>query len=509
MGLQCYVFNCSDQMNYLTMANIFRGLAQTGAWGCFDEFNRISVEVLSVVATQVKTVLDATTLLVASTNRGPSAEVSSSGGEGSAQQPITMPRSGNCEFFGKTIALVPTVGFFITMNPGYAGRAELPENLKALFRSCAMIKPDLQPICENMLMAEGFLKARTLSVKFVTLYDLSSELLSKQKHYDWGLRSVKSVLLVAGSLRRAYSSLSEETVLMQVLRDFNTPRILPPDYPVFMGLLRDLFPNQELPHLKNDSLQTKCARVCAQKKLQPEEGFLKKLMEYEEVLKVRHSVMLIGPAGCGKSTIWHTLAACHNADDEGNALAKHLTVFESVNPKAITADELYGYMTLDNDWKDGVLSSIMRNMSKNAAPFSESQTYKWVILDGDIDAVWIESMNTVMDDNKVLTLVSNERIPLTKSMRLVFEISSLVNATPATVSRAGIIYVDEGHIGWYPVVESWLQQRESSAEAGILPGLFKKYVDGMFSALEETKAETIVPIVSVAMLVNSRKRLKC
>ncbi|KAL3657725.1 hypothetical protein V7S43_017298 [Phytophthora oleae] len=498
MGLQCYVFNCSDQMNYLTMANIFRGLAQTGAWGCFDEFNRISVEVLSVVATQVKTVLDANTLLVGSTSRGPSTEVNSSG-EGSVQ-PVTMPRAGNCEFFGKTIALVPTVGFFITMNPGYAGRAELPENLKALFRSCAMIKPDLQPICENMLMAEGFLKACTLSVKFVTLYNLSSELLSKQKHYDWGLRSVKSVLLVAGSLRRAYSTLSEETVLMQVLRDFNTPRILPPDYPVFMGLLKDLFPNQELPHLKNALLQTKCARVCAQKKLQPEEGFLKKMVEFEEVLKVRHSVMLIGPAGCGKSTIWSTLAACHNADEEGKPLAKHLTVFESVNPKAITADELYGYMTLDNDWRDGVLSSIMRNMSKNSAPFSDSQTYKWVVLDGDIDAVWIESMNTVMDDNKVLTLVSNERIPLTKAMRLVFEISSLVNATPATVSRAGIIYVDEGHIGWYPAVESWLQQRESSAEAGILPGLFKKYVGSMFLALDETKAETIVPVVSIALV---------
>ncbi|RLN47693.1 hypothetical protein BBJ29_000554 [Phytophthora kernoviae] len=251
-------------------------------------------------------------------------------------------------------------------------------------------------------------------------------------------RSFYSYEYIAGSLRRAHSGLAEEVVLMQVLRDFNTPRILPPDYPVFMGLLRDLFPSQDLPHLKYDSLQAKCARVCALKKLQPEDGFLKKIVEYEEVLKVRHSVMLIGPAGCGKSTIWSTLAACHNTDDDGNVMAKHSTVFESVNPKAITADELYGYMTLDNDWKDGVLSAIMRNMSKNVTPFNEAQSYKWVVLDGDIDAVWIESMNTVMDDNKVLTLVSNERIPLTKSMRLVFEISSLINATPATVSRAGM-----------------------------------------------------------------------
>ncbi|DAZ93925.1 TPA: hypothetical protein N0F65_008868 [Lagenidium giganteum] len=519
MGLQCYVFNCSDQMNYKTMADIFKGLAQTGAWGCFDEFNRISVEVLSVVATQVKTVLDATMLLANALYRAQTGTATGAGGGGegagatggggsggSGGAFMMLPTPGTCDFFGKTITLVPTVGFFITMNPGYAGRAELPENLKALFRSCAMIKPDLQPICENMLMAEGFLKARTLSVKFVTLYELSNELLSKQKHYDWGLRAVKSVLLVAGSLRRAQATLSEDVVLMQVLRDFNTPKILPADYPVFLGLLNDLFPQQQLPRLSNDELKTKCTKVCSLLKLQPEEGFLKKVLEFEEVLKVRHSVMLIGSAGSGKSTVWTTLAACHNHSMGPEPLqlvaplAKPVTVFESVNPKAITADELYGFMTLEHDWKDGVLSAIMRNMAKDMPPFHELQTAKWVVLDGDIDAVWIESMNTVMDDNKVLTLVSNERIPLTKAMRLVFEIHSLQNATPATVSRAGIIYVNEGDIGWYPFADSWVQQRNSASEAALLPGLFLKYIDGFFQLLKDAKLTPVLPIVPVAMV---------
>ena len=77
------------------------------------------------------------------------------------------------------VDLIPSCGAFITMNPGYAGRTELPENLKALFRSCAMVVPDLMLICENMLLSEGYEKARELAKKFVTLYDLSKTLLSK------------------------------------------------------------------------------------------------------------------------------------------------------------------------------------------------------------------------------------------------------------------------------------------------------------------------------------------
>lgn len=75
---------------------------------------------------------------------------------------------------------------------------------------------------------------------------------------------------------------------------------------------------------------------------------------------------------------------------------------------------------------------------------------KWIVLDGDIDPMWIESLNTVMDDNKVLTLASNERIPLTPSMRLLFEISHLRTATPATVSRAGILFINPTDVGWNP-----------------------------------------------------------
>lgn len=131
------------------------------------------------------------------------------------------------------------------MNPGYAGRTELPENLKALFRSCAMVVPDLVLICENMLMSEGFTNARILSRKFVSLYMLCRDLLSKQKHYDWALRAIKSVLRQAGGLKREDPDLPEDPLLMRALRDFNIPKIVTDDKPIFLLLIGDLFPKAE------------------------------------------------------------------------------------------------------------------------------------------------------------------------------------------------------------------------------------------------------------------------
>ena len=478
LALPCYVFNCSDQMNYKTMADIFRGLAQTGSWGCFDEFNRISIEVLSVVATQVKVVQDCVKKFAVVANRDPEYQHLPSG--------LPPVKIGEFFFEGDVISLVPTVGMFITMNPGYAGRTELPENLKALFRSCAMIRPDLKPICENMLMSEGFQGARVLAIKFVTLYELSSELLSKQAHYDWGLRAVKSVLRVAGALKRGEPGTDEAALLMRALRDFNTPKIPANDTPIFLRLIADLFMGLDVQPKVDLNLQKIIQTVAKQDKLQPDDTFTLKVLQFQELLDVRHSVMLLGPTGCGKTTIWKTLVNAHNWDTEKEAYKpKRTCVYETVNPKSVTGDELYGYMTLAKDWKDGVISIIMRGMAKNIGEqgFHEYQSYKWVVLDGDIDAVWIESMNTVMDDNKVLTLVSNERIPLSDAMRMVFEINSLKNATPATVSRAGILYINETDVGWRPFFDSWLTRREeqgvdpSGNEKTFLPALFEKYID--------------------------------
>ena len=405
IGMMVYVFNCSEQMDYKSCGNIFKGLAQTGAWGCFDEFNRITVEVLSVIAVQVKSIQDA-----------------------------IKEKHELFDFMGQEIPMEPTIGYFITMNPGYAGRAELPENLKVLFRPCAMCVPDLRLICEIMLVAEGFLEARPLSRKFITLYKLCKELLSKQDHYDWGLRAVKSVLVVAGSLKRSDRERPEEQVLMRALRDFNLPKIVAEDSPVFLGLICDLFPNLDVPRKRDSELEKAVKHASCDNKLQPDESFIMKVVQLDELLEVRHSVFIVGGAGTGKSSTWRTLFRTYQNQ-------KKRPVYTDLNPKAVSNDELYGIINpTTREWKDGLFSSIMRDLANTSG-----EGPKWIVLDGDIDPMWIESLNTVMDDNKILTLASNERIPLLPEMRLIFEISNLKYATPATVSRAGILYINSGN----------------------------------------------------------------
>ena len=279
-----------------------------------------------------------------------------------------------------------------------------------------MVVPDLVLICENMLMSEGFVLAKDLSKKFVSLYLLSRELLSKQKHYDWGLRAVKSVLKQAGKLKRAPENekMSEDPLLKRALRDFNLPKIVTDDKPIFIRLIDDLFPNAKTELKKPSNL----AQICAQTTkndmgLYLEDQFINKCIDLADILDVRHCMFIIGPPGCGKTTVWKTLLKTHKNNKEDGE-------FDTLNPKAVTANELFGCYTKSKEWRNGVLSMIMKNQNKCEEKYKKSHVHKWGILDGDIDPEWIESLNTVMDDNKVLTLVSNDRIPLTASMRLLF-----------------------------------------------------------------------------------------
>lgn len=124
-------------------------------------------------------------------------------------------------------------------------------------------------------------------------------------------------------------------------------------------------------------------------------------------------------------------------------------------PQAITMGELYGEVNkLTLEWRDGLMATIVRECVRDT-----TDDHKWIVCDGPVDALWIENMNTVLDDNKMLCLANSERIKLTPSMHMMFEVQDLAVASPATVSRCGMVYLDPSEVGWQPFVQTWVQTK--------------------------------------------------
>jgi len=265
-------------MKYTDCAKMFKGLCQGGLWGCFDEFNRITLPVLSVIAQQVLAVQNA------------------------KKQGIQV-----FQFPGdpQNVTLKKACAYFITMNPGYAGRQELPENLKALFCGVCMMVPDFQIIKKVKMCSAGYTDFDVLSSKFYALYATCKEQLSNQRHYDWGLRNILSVLRTMGATKRENLDKPESLLVYQTVRDMNLSKLVAQDVPLFLSLLADLFPGMTPPPKGNYPKEQTILKSIVEKYGHIyHEDWVTKVIQLYETTRVRHGIMLVGPSGGGKSCIF-------------------------------------------------------------------------------------------------------------------------------------------------------------------------------------------------------------
>lgn len=180
----------------------------------------------------------------------------------------------------------------------------------------------------------------------------------------------------------------------------------------------------------------------------------KQVLQLYQISRLNHGLMMVGPSGSGKSTAWRTLLKALERY-EGTEGVAHV-----IDPKAISKEALYGVLDPNTrEWTDGLFTHVLRKIIDNVR--GEINKRQWIIFDGDVDPEWVENLNSVLDDNKLLTLPNGERLSLPPNVRIMFEVQDLKYATLATVSRCGMVWFSEDVLSTEMIFENYLLRLRS------------------------------------------------
>eukprot|EP01022_Parablepharisma_sp_SALTPOND_P010207 TRINITY_DN1419_c0_g1_i1.p1 TRINITY_DN1419_c0_g1~~TRINITY_DN1419_c0_g1_i1.p1 ORF type:complete len:3283 (-),score=375.81 TRINITY_DN1419_c0_g1_i1:11360-21208(-) len=476
VAVHCVAFNCSEQMENKIMGRLLTGVALQGTWACWDEFNRIDLDVLSVVGQQLLQMYDS-----------------------------VKTRKEIITFNDLELKIKSSFGIFITLNPGYQHHPVLPDNLKSLFRPVAMLHPNTEVVVEVTLFSMGFKNAKVISKKIARLFEFTEARLSKQPHYDFGMRSIKLVLSYAGDLKRSMPDWEEDGIIVKSINHVSLPKFVGQDLEVFQEITRDFFPSVGPPKDSSVKFAEELVKVVEKSGLSSTKGFVSKVQQLNECLEVYTGVMLIGKAGAGKTSCYNTLYSTI-ATISGKPFSVEV---HRIFPKSLSVGQLYGEELKNiREWRYGVVSKVLKKAVK-------AKHTTWIIFDGPVEPKWVEYLNSALDDNKILCLANAERIKLTRNTKFIFETEDLAYASPATVSRCGMVYTSFENIGWKALIDPWITavskniglfQRNNNLK-GFLEYLLQDSLEKVVQTIERIKENAVLPITVPQMIKGFTSRL--
>ena len=432
IGKYCVAVNCLGLTGCKAISRALSGAAQEGAWVCLGGINRVSVEVLSVMAKQLG---ELRTALI----------------RGSAS--IMMDE--------KELAIRGDFGIFASMT---GLMSVLPENMKCHLRPVFVGMPELEQLAEATLLIAGFSQNKMLAKKICGLCRSLKNLLSPQGYYDFSLRTVLGIIRVAAEgVGRKSDEVAACIAAAKVLLE---PKLVPEDLPVFQGVLIDFFPPQsqspahstslslplpappaiEKPKpTAEETLSDTISRLLEKRGMPKSAAVQSKCVQLNQLLTANPGVIILGQTGSGKSTL------CDLLKDARTELAAGSRKFslESVNPKALSVGELFGGTSpLTQEWIEGLIPKMVRHVLP--------ETDLWLKFDGTIDPTWTQALSKTLEPSKrMLCLPAGETVRLGDEIHFLFETDEVRASDPGTISRCGILHVPLETISWQGLTEAW------------------------------------------------------
>lgn len=362
-------------------------------------------------------------------------------------------------------------------------RQKLPDNLKSQFRPFAMLTLDVKYIFEMMFYIDGFSESKQLARKLIQLHTLCSDQLTVVEHYDFNIRTMKTIVRLAKMLKRNNTNMSENGILLKSILNVNRPKLIIDDLTLFNDICVQVFGDCDA--IEDDispSIEPAIIKQCLENRhINVTKFLIEKINEIYKMLMIKNGIIMIGETMTGKTTAWQALSEIIKEIKSNENANINDVIYRIINPKSISMGQLYGQIDcITQEWCEGVLAKVFLEM---VAATTTQQSRGWIIFDGIIDPIWTECLHTLLDDNSKLCLASGEMIEKTCFMTILFETNDLEYASPSTIARCGIIYFNESNDHWKNFHLSFVRKLHGIGLIDIYMNLFETLVEWLIPAV--------------------------
>ncbi|XP_075124385.1 uncharacterized protein LOC142197756 [Leptodactylus fuscus] len=520
LGNFLYMFICFSATDILALSRVIQGTALDGCWSCFDDFHLLPESAVSVFMHSTQSLYDSI----------------------QAKRPQLTLQDGS------QIAVQPSCNLFLTVSK--SGFQRLPKDILAIFRAVSLCFPDQTMILKAKLTSLGFKGPKSLATRLQLISKLLKEQLPEEHHCHFSLQSMLEVIHRAvqcrdmekminnhmesegGRFSRSSSVMSyhpftvfptspvsslktgksadrnkkvvsnnpglaaakeSHALIVDSLQDVIGPRMSGDNYLVYKQIVGDVFTGMYEPSDTRQILQKEIERAILLKseenKLFPHPPWFSKVTQLYNLSLVNSGIILAGPSASGKSSCISILLQALNHIKVSSGGVPHKSV--KIHPLSVDNRTLmFGGQNASHMWQDGVISYLWKKAIR-------STCNTWLWFDGPLNSSWADNFNSVLGPEKVLQLSNGDYLELSENIKLIFETTDLQTASPATLTKAGILYIEGEALGWRPLSKIWLDGRNQQENA-VLSKAFYRTLDPIFNLiLNDTKP--IVPVTEVGL----------